>query len=104
MNKIAILPLKEMPSSCSECEFHTKGYRVRGCQLTKDVVETVRWKWNSLIHPNCPLISIDIDELEEALKRIKNNVIDYKITYEYEQQVQDFNTLKSATSKLGGKQ
>ena len=91
MNKIAILPLKEMPSSCRKCS-------IKCCLDSKN---SDRW---DTVHPNCPLISIDIDELEETLKRIKNNVIDYKITYEYEQQVQDFNTLKSATSKLGGKQ
>ena len=38
-----------------------------------------------------PTLSSDV---EEAIERIENNVIDYKITYEYKQQIQDFNTIK----------
>ena len=93
MNKIAILPLKEMPSSCSECEL--KG----SCIYWKELIKSPFTKDNK--HPNCPLISIDIDELEDDLENLglindwDNDPIMYR---------DSFKTIKSTIDKLGGKQ
>ena len=86
MNKIAILPLKEMPYSCSECEI------VDSCKLTPKYLHSMK-------HPNCALIEIDIDELEEAVNRLMMGFDKFDTTRD-----NDYNTIKSTIDKLGGKQ
>ena len=64
MNKIAILPLKEMPKNCLNCIVTCKEFD------NKFFIEenSIEWYEHNVL-PNCPLISIDIDELEEAIKQ-----------------------------------
>ena len=89
MTKIAILPLKEMPKSCSEC--------VIKCYLSSKNSDRC-----DNTHPQCPLISIDIDLLEVAVETVQYEIkaltsLDLYASKHYQK-------IKSTIDKLGGKQ
>ena len=111
MNKIAILPLKEMPSSCSECSFSMK----------TDDVNTIRCRTQQMIKKygyeparpldkiaiDCPLISIDIDELEKTVKHLSyygSEKIDMAIMNMADANTikKGLDTIKSTIDKLKG--
>ena len=107
MNKIAILPLKET-KSCKTCELCNGIGNSYNCDETVDCGYLgVIWEKDfiNLIHHNCPLIAIDIDELEEAVNEIQSmfNGIraDLDKTYLFYKKMK---TIKSTIDKLGGKQ
>ena len=97
MNKIAILPLKEMPVSCGRCSLANK--RKRLCKISKSNIynELYNTVFDKL-HPNCPLISIDIDELESAMRKMEIAFAIMKM----EDDNWAWNTIKSTIDKLGG--
>lgn len=117
LNKIAILSLKEMPSSCSVCIFE-KGY----CDLFDDfkcialrgTLLKVHNDFMTQCHPNCPLISIDTQELEEAMNHLRI-LYNYELATKEEKEYFDekeisatdlanyFITIKDLITKLGVK-
>ena len=91
MNKTIIIPLKEMPNSCNKCqlcettelildyynEIHicSANGKIQIKERYEDVNDEVKFNttlfnFRNQRHPNCPLISINIDELEEAVRII----------------------------------
>ena len=103
MNKIAILPLNEIPNSCSECQFGNRFI----CKITKKHLSKNVNTWLTKTHPNCPLISIDIKELEEALETLAkrndiSNEIEFMTKKELEEHIKPYDILDDLTTKLGG--
>ena len=99
------------PRSCSVCIFE-KGY----CDLYDDF-KCIALRGNKLKvhndfmtsrHPQCPLISINIKELEEAIEWISNKPcnIYHNDGRSYEKDIfknaEPFNTIQDLITKLGG--
>ena len=103
MNKIAILPLKEIPSSCSECGM----YKMKSNSdwvVNKVCIHNEKLNipfFDKSRHPNCSLISIDINELEGAVDRIRQKL---PPTLNIATEVVDILTIENLINKLGGKQ
>ena len=118
MTKIAILPLKEI-KSCSECPYswgiwksESGKYREFECKLFLEPY------WGTLkekelnghtindTHAECPLISIDIQELEEAVEYTIHTGNEWVLNHPNEPYVKitqsNYNTIKSKISKLKG--
>ena len=94
MNKIAILPLKEMPVSCISCKyFH--GYN-ETCMVSKIYMGGLNVKYRDTRHPNCPLKEIDLDKLKSAVRKIEIGFAIMKI----EDDNWAWNTIKSTIDKL----
>ena len=104
---IAILPSKELPSSCSECGMHSLSVCLPSLNITKGTQKQGLYVsgYDKLVHPQCPLIQIDIEELEKHLGYLEELVGNYEEnTNYYNQNMRYINTLKELLNKLGGKQ
>lgn len=84
MNKIILLPLKEMPKNCYDCKVDESM-----CDLWQDD-DTVFNK----ISPQCPLIQIDTKKYELAIECLDG----YRLTGRGDNAL---NTLRDLLSKLG---
>ena len=88
----------DTPSSCSECILeHNEDNKYYGCKITG--LSDVYINRNIQHHPNCPLISIDIDEFEKAHNKLSLGSISYISTIEYNKA---YNTIQSIIVKLKG--
>ena len=111
MTKIAILPLKEMPKngcmSCELCGFYKFNHiENKLVELDCKILDKFDVKGLPLdyINPNCPLISIDIQELEEALDVLGSVDLETALFYKKGSPAKSYKTIKSTIDKLGGKQ
>ena len=103
MTKIAMLPLKEIPSSCSECTLSIDYGDTQSCcgynlNISRYMYPKHKEDKNKR-HPNCPLIEISIDELEEVVEILETSTTMNEHIYKAH-----LNTIKSTIDKLGGKQ
>ena len=98
------LPLKEMPSSCSKCKVSIQ-HRFGGNLFIKcpnGIIGTTLGESEDVynkVHPNCPLKSIDIDELEKAVEEYKPKSWSVEA---YKKDMKNYNTIKSTIDKLKG--
>ena len=107
MTKIAILPLKEVPSRCSNCSMqyhlHLDVGIAFGCKLNNDLSYYTKEGMTFDRHPLCPLIEIDIDELKEAARYFDTlNKEDINPYINMNRFNKEYNTIKSTIDKLKG--
>ena len=100
MNK-SILVI-DTPSSCSECKLGFLQNNYLTC-IEDDFGLTSDYDYENEVDTRCPLISIDIDELEEAFKTLENTLSEndggFNGFYERPDEIQ---IIKSTIDKLKG--
>ena len=100
MNKVAILSLKELPIKCVSCKYQREVGIGNICILLDLDVDIDIMLDNRSI--NCPLISIDIDELEEDFETVIEELQRSTDYFNREKYVKSYNTIKTTIDKLKG--